>query len=377
MSTHPRAWVSARAARAVLDVSATTLRDRASDGRTKRRAAQGKNDRFAYWPWPSPADPSAPTDLAWVPGEVAAQQEAAADGVRDSRIADVDVPQPVAANDDEDADPFGLDAVPSEFDEPTVEIKVPRKFVEANANRPMSIAWISDVHVPEHDVPAVNAWLQWVRDVQPDEIMLGGDIAEMASCSEHGGVANPAALMDDIKALRSFCEDVRAAAPYSRITFLEGNHCTRLKRVVVHKLPTFDGAIDIPTLCDLPGLGIDWVPFGKLVQRGKLRFVHGVYCNEHHAANHLRRFGCSIVYGHTHRAQTFTRATADMEMQAAFGMASMRTLDPEWTAGGPTGWGHGFGMFYVLPDGAYSGYQVFVTRGRFVWGGKLYDGNAA
>lgn len=298
-----------------------------------------------------------------------------------ARAAD-DVPQPVAANDDED--PFGLDVSPDEWDEPTVEIKIPphlRGAAPTRAplaqDRPTSIAWISDVHVPEHDVPAVNAWLAWLRDVRPDEIMLGGDIAEMGSCSMHGGVANPAALMDDIAALNAFLDDVQAASPTSKVTFLEGNHCTRLKRIVVSNLPTFDGAIDIPTLCRLKERGIAWHTYGQLVQRGKLRFTHGVYCNEHHAAQHLRRFGCSIVYGHTHRHAVYTRATADMEMQAAFGMPSMRTLDPEWTHGGPTGWGHGFGMFYVLPDGSFTPYTVLITRGRFVWNGKVYDGNAA
>lgn len=241
-------------------------------------------------------------------------------------------------------------------------------------DRPRLIAWASDIHVPEHDEPAVRAFLAWVRDAQPDEVILGGDILELGSCSEHGGVANPPALIDDVKAGRKFLAELREAAPNAVLTYLEGNHETRLKRVVVHKLATFHGAVDIPNLLDFASLKIAWVPWGKYVQRGKLRFVHGLYAGEHHAAQHLRRFGFSVVYGHTHRAQVWTRATADLEMQGAFGMPSLRTLDPEWTAGGPTGWGHGFGAIYVLPDGSFTPYLVIITRGTFVWAGKLYDG---
>lgn len=235
------------------------------------------------------------------------------------------------------------------------------------------IAGIFDVHVPDHDPRLWRSFLEWCKDEKPSEVIIGGDFLELESCSEHGGVARPAMLTEELEAGRVALAELRRANPKAKLTYLEGNHETRLRRKVVHRLPEADGAITLPIKLEFEKLGITWHKYGDVVKRGKLGFTHGWWCNEHHAAKHLRKMKGSVAYGHTHRPQIYTEGSADGSVIGAFGMPCMRSLNADWLDGQPTGWMQGFGVFYVHPDGQrFSPYMVLAFEGAFVWNGKGY-----
>lgn len=236
------------------------------------------------------------------------------------------------------------------------------------------IVGIFDVHVPDHDRRLWASWLDWCRDEKPQEVIIGGDFLELESCSEHGGVARPALLTEELAAGKEALADIRRANPNARLTYLEGNHETRLTRKVINKLPDLDGAVTIPEALELKKLGVSWHKYGDVIMRGKLGVTHGWWCNEHHAAKHLRKAKCSIAYGHTHRPQVFTDGGVDGDVNGAFGMPCMRSLNADWVNGAPTGWIQGFGVFYVQPNGLFTPYMVLAFDGAFVWGGKPYGG---
>lgn len=234
------------------------------------------------------------------------------------------------------------------------------------------IVHICDVHVPDHDRALWASFLQWCRDERPVEVIIGGDFLELESCSQHGGVARPSLLVEDVKAGKEALRELRAANPRARMTYLEGNHETRLRRKVVHGVPELDGALRLPELLGLARLHIDFRPYGEVIHRGKLGFTHGWWTPDHHAAKHLREIGTSIAYGHTHRPQIYTRGAANGDVRGAFGMPCMRKLEAEWLDGRPSGWMQGFGVVYVRADGNFSPYMVLAVDGAFVWAGKQY-----
>lgn len=239
------------------------------------------------------------------------------------------------------------------------------------------IVGIFDVHVPDHDQRLWASWLDWCRDERPSEVIIGGDFLDLESCSEHGGVARPALFKDEIEAGKQALSEVRNANPNAKITYLEGNHETRLTRKIVHRLSDLDGAVTIPDALQLSKLGVTWHKYGDVVMRGKLGVTHGWWTNEHHAAKHLRRAKCSIAYGHTHKPQVFTDGGVHGDVNGAFGMPCMRTLSAEWLNGQPAGWIQGFGVFYVQPNGNFTPYTVLAFNGVFVWGGKPYGATHA
>jgi predicted phosphodiesterase len=235
-----------------------------------------------------------------------------------------------------------------------------------------TIAIVCDVHVPDHDRPTVRAFFEWCKHNKPDEIILAGDILELESCSGHGKIVRPPLLLEDRDAGRSFLDDVRKHNPRARLTYLEGNHETRLARKVVDRIPELSGAVSLPEMLELRQRGIAWHPYGEVIRRGKLGITHGAWTPTHHAKKHLEEFGCSIAYGHTHRPQTYTRGKVGGTTYGAFGLPCMRTLNPAWLNNHPSGWMHGFGILYVMPTGHFNLYTVMMHGGRFIYGGREY-----
>jgi predicted phosphodiesterase len=234
-----------------------------------------------------------------------------------------------------------------------------------------------DVHVPDADAFAFKAVLDFIKDYQPDHVVLGGDFLELESCSTHGGVANPLALTDEIKAGKKALSRIKDCAPNAAITYLEGNHERRLNRVVISSLPTFDGAIDIPSMLCLDDIDVEWVPYRQLWRpningiMGKLAYTHGEWATMHHANKHLQQYGCSVRYGHTHRPQSATRGYADGRVCIAIGSPCLRTLDVGW-AGPHHGWLHGFGVDEFMPDGTFTSQNVIMSDRKFAWNGRIY-----
>lgn len=232
-----------------------------------------------------------------------------------------------------------------------------------------------DVHVPEADAFAFKAVLDFARDVQPSHVLIGGDFLELESCSQHGGCANPRALVDELKAGRKALDRLREACPTAAFTYLEGNHETRLSRVVASALPTFDGALDLPSLLRLGELACEWLPYRKLwtppVPNAKLSYTHGEWANLHHAKKHLDAYGTSIRYGHTHRPQSYSRSFGDGRVHMGIGTGCLRTLDPSWI-GPNNSWTHGFGFDEFAPDGSVTAHNIIITKRRFCWNNRVY-----
>jgi predicted phosphodiesterase len=247
---------------------------------------------------------------------------------------------------------------------------------------------LSDVHIPEHDRSFWRSALLWIKDNKPTEIILSGDFAELASVSQHGG-ANEQKLIDDLTSIKQALDELREMAGEScTITYLEGNHESRLPRALASWAPTFTGAFDLPGMLELEKRNIEWVPeYKQPVHRGLLRVLHGhqvlgKYGPKHHAAKAADVYGssphCEILYGHVHAAQQFSKPVAGGYVSAS-AVGCGRTIGSDqvrWLAGREAGWHHGFAVVYVT-DSFAQVYNIKVRDGRFVWHGKLYDGSEA
>ncbi len=151
-----------------------------------------------------------------------------------------------------------------------------QKRAKVRASKPSSLIVLSDVHVPEHDRKVWATSLEIIRDVQPDEIVLLGDFLEMSSVSQHGG-AELEKLTEDFDAGKQALKQLReAAGDDCRITYLEGNHESRLTRFLMSKAPSLRDSLSYEIGLGLAGLNIEWVPeYKQPITRGDLDLTHG------------------------------------------------------------------------------------------------------
>lgn len=262
--------------------------------------------------------------------------------------------------------------------EPEAQSASPEPKVSMRKIGVRKIISIYDAHVPFHDKATWRACLQVIRDERPDEVILVGDFLDVSSMSSHPpGGWEFAKLSDEVKAGEAALAELSAAAGSARITYMEGNHESRPGRTAAQRLSQVADLLQIDELLGLREKGIRWIDEGRALKRGHLRHIHGYWTNEHHAKKHLvKLLYPGVVYGHTHRPQMYSFADGDNKIRVAYGMPCMCSLDAEWMRGQPTGWVNGFGVSFVDDEsGDFNVYPVLSFGGRFMWNGRMYDGN--
>ena len=155
--------------------------------------------------------------------------------------------------------------------------------------------------------------------------------------------------------------------------FLEGNHEERMRRYGGRIDKRLRSLVDVRKNLDLDKRKITWHPYNSsgILRLGKLRVLHGFWCNQYAARNHADAFGC-CAFGHTHRFQTFTPKQAEVK-HTGFNIGCMCQLRMPWNASrGPNGWTHGFAFVYIHKSGHFNLYDVRVVGSQFVINGKEY-----
>lgn len=262
-----------------------------------------------------------------------------------------------------------------------VNMRTAKRYRQLRASSRMrTLVVLSDVHVPEHDRRVWATSMDLLKDIKPHEVVLLGDFLEMASVSMHGG-AELERLTDDFMAGKQALKEIREAVGADcRITYLEGNHESRLSRYLAAKAPSLVESLSCEMGLGLKEMDVEWVPEGKQpVSRGDLDLTHGHQDlrerpSKHHSSKMAEvygRPGRTVLYGHTHKPQTFTRPAVGGYVTAV-GMGCARTLTPGWLHGAQAGWVHQIAVVYITPAGRVTIYPITFHHGQAVWNGTLY-----
>lgn len=236
---------------------------------------------------------------------------------------------------------------------------------------------VSDIHIPDHDPIALAMFELWCRDFCPDEIVLNGDIAEMACVSLHDH-GHTQILEQEIQEVSQFLRRLRDAHPKAKIVYNEGNHEDRLARYQQKHAPALGEIVTLPQLLGLTDLNIAWnayCPDRVYFISQKLGAVHGFAFGEHYAAATLRKYNVSVIVGHAHRPQYTTQPTVGQDGQhtrGCWGGGCLTEVQHVSYLRHPSGWTQGWTAVYSDDDG-FSVYPVNMHKHAFFWDGKKYD----
>ena len=255
-----------------------------------------------------------------------------------------------------------------------------------------------DVHGSMMDRPAVEAFLADLKDWNPDEVVLNGDIIEcggfLAAHHTLGYVAQTAySWQEDIAAGNWFLDEIQKAAPRAKIHYLFGNHESRTQRWIadqtmrhardsefLHSLlsPAVllllkERGVEFYDRSDYPieGLPPGWIKLGKIF------FVHELGGGKNAASAAVGRTAGNVVYAHTHVADVSTSVFPGVGLVTAWNPGCLCQRTPLWRNSNPTNWSHGYAVQFIAKSGEFIHLQVPIWEGRSLAGdlmGRMKSG---
>jgi len=175
-----------------------------------------------------------------------------------------------------------------------------------------------------HDDRAMNLSLVAAHELQPDEIVLTGDMVDLQSMSSFSQrpdwVGNTQAAIDRYN---EFLAGLRANAPNAKISAVHGNHELRLDRYIRKnagellglKRANVEHELAVLTLQylarydDLEVNGVDGYPNAAYWLEDNLKVMHGWVAKKGNgtALRYLQTENESTIFGHDHRLQVAHR----------------------------------------------------------------------
>lgn len=239
-----------------------------------------------------------------------------------------------------------------------------------------------DMHVPEHDEAALDAYCEFLEWYKPHGLVNLGDFMEMGSVSHWDARdAKPRRFIPEVKTARTVLGRIdKAAGPQCVFKrYLMGNHEDWLDQLLVLKVPelvdgledVLEGGLTVQTFLKLKEFGYRVIPLNEILQVGDLHFIHGYYTNKHHAAKHLEIFGVNLVYGHLHDVQSHSGVSVN-GVHEATSLGCLRTLNAPFMKGKPNNWSHAFGIIEFTNDGRFTKSVPIMVNGRFSYNGRVF-----
>lgn len=247
---------------------------------------------------------------------------------------------------------------------------------------------ISDLQVPFHDRKAVKAVIRAVCDAQPDQVVLIGDCLDFPQPSRWNKDTRgefEGSVFEDVRYFKERVLSPLREGYDGPIGMHEGNHDLRPREYLAKYAPALAGtdAFNIEVLCDFDGFDVELLPMfydiapGWISTHGHLGKISLSQVAGNTAVNAAKRFGKSVVMGHTHRLgmSSHTTGYGGKVTTTVTGMEVGNLMDMRQAAylkGATANWQQGFGILTV--DGQHVKPEtVPIYRGRFTVDGHTWE----
>jgi hypothetical protein len=266
----------------------------------------------------------------------------------------------------------------------------PRKVVKGKEDR-VRVSF-GDVHGMRMDKAAVAALLDDLRILDPDEIVIGGDLVEcggwLARHQPIGFVAlSDYTYQEDIEAANWLLDEVAKAAPRAEVFYIEGNHEDRVERWIVDQVMAnkrdaefLYEAFSPRSLLRLEERGImyfrrthvyvEGLPRGWM-KLGNMHFTHTLGKGKNAARQSATKTGGNVTYFCTHREDTATIVLPAVGMVKAYNPGCLCTMQPVWMNSDVSDWSQGYAIDVVAKSGNFQRLHVPIWRGESLAGAMV------
>jgi predicted phosphodiesterase len=237
--------------------------------------------------------------------------------------------------------------------------------------------FLSDVHLPYQI--NLKPLFQYLKDLQPDQIVLGGDILDGPDHGVDGWTMEQVEKRGfecydrDVKLIKEFVASLHKAAPKAKIVYLEGNHEERYMRLVRR----YPNALKARFRLWDAVPGVKWIPYGdydSFYKVGDMLFTHGtIFPDAHSKKMAMAYLPDKVCYGHIHDFQSYTTHNGDPRKPGRYAVTAGCLCGrlPDYKKGHPNKWVNGF-VSWTSVNGTTSAVPVLIESWGFAVGNKLY-----
>ena len=172
------------------------------------------------------------------------------------------------------------------------------EYLRPSGRRWQTVAVLNDVHDKECDPFYRRVLIDTVRRVQPEKIIINGDLFDLPEFSKHFQDPRTFSLVDRIKWVHAFLADLRAAAPNSEMTLVEGNHEFRILRHLSEETPAMMVVLadlhdfTVPKLLGLEAFGVNYIARADMTAWTERDIKAQL------AKNHITLYDNALLFGH-------------------------------------------------------------------------------
>ena len=215
-----------------------------------------------------------------------------------------------------------------------------------------------DLHVPFHDIKAVEAAVSHAKAEKVDGILFNGDWQDCASISFWSS-GHKRDFDKELEIFIDFLKFIRYEFPKQKIVYKPGNHEYRLPRYYQMKAPELIG-IPLAAFDEVLGLEqkrIDYLDYSQLVMAGKLPILHGHEVRQiAQAVNPARGLFMRLkswgMCGHCHKTSEHTERDIRGTLLTTWSVGCLCDLSPDYDPY-TNGWNHGFAIINIEKDGDF------------------------
>jgi predicted phosphodiesterase len=240
-----------------------------------------------------------------------------------------------------------------------------------------TLVFLTDLHIPYHNKKLLKLIYKFLKDNQPDYIVLGGDLIDFYSLSRFN--KDPRRALDiqkDLDILYEFFKMLREICPNTKIIYIKGNHEARLKTYKWTKAPelAYLRCLTPQILFRLADFDIEWVEHRW--KYGKLWFMHGDFLSKHSgdsARKNREEYGVNCLTGHSHRSGKSNLTNLGGNI-GGWENGCLCLLNPEYMSGIPN-WQNSFSVVLDYKEKLFYVNNIDIVKNSFLYQNKLYTLN--
>lgn len=234
------------------------------------------------------------------------------------------------------------------------------------------IALFSDIHVPFHNLKALECAIAEAVRCGATIVMLNGDTMDCHELSRYERDPRERCFRDEIPLAVQLLAYLRSKFKKARILWKDGNHDERLYLYLRRHAPALLGvdAFEAKSVLKLDNYGIEYITEKRPIVCGKLNILHGheyiggITAPVNPARGLFMRAKACCIEGHFHQTSEHSEPTLEGKNIACWSTGCLSELHPSYMP--LNKWNHGFAMIEMGREGN------FRVRNRKIINGEIW-----